>query len=221
MFGGATAFNQDISNWNISNVLNMSAMFYQATSFNQNISSWNTSNVTNMYGMFYQATSFDQNLGNWNISKVTDMEYMFTDVTLSTANYDAMLDKWSKQSVQPNVTFSGGNSKYCDVGEAGRNILTNATNNWTITDGGKNCSTLSVSKNTVSAWTLYPNPTQDRIEISGNTPVLNVQLFSITGKKMLTKDNTNSLSLKAVPKGMYLMKIRGENGTYTHKVIKQ
>ena len=66
------------------------------------------------------------------------MTAMFNGITLSTANYDSMLDSWSKQAVQSNVTFSGGNSKYCDLGEAGKAIL--AGKGWTITDGGKDTS---------------------------------------------------------------------------------
>ncbi|MBE33036.1 hypothetical protein CL647_02785 [bacterium] len=52
MFYGATAFNQDISNWNISNVTNMEYMFYNATSFNQDISSWNVDNVLDCNDIF-------------------------------------------------------------------------------------------------------------------------------------------------------------------------
>ena len=38
--------------WNVSNVKNMSNMFYGCKSFNQDISSWDVSNVTNMGSMF-------------------------------------------------------------------------------------------------------------------------------------------------------------------------
>ena len=41
----------------------MNDMFNGATSFNQNIGNWNTSNVQNMFGMFAEATSFNQT--NW------------------------------------------------------------------------------------------------------------------------------------------------------------
>ena len=91
-----------------------------------------------MFNLFYAATAFDQDLSNWDIGAVTNMTNMFTGVTLFTANYDSILDSWSKQVVQSNVTFSGGNSKYCDLGEAGRAVLTG--NGWTITDGGKDTS---------------------------------------------------------------------------------
>lgn len=60
---------------------------------------------------------------------------MFFGITLSTENYDEILNGWSTQTVNTNLLFSGGNSKYCS-GEVGRNILLGAPNNWTITDGG-------------------------------------------------------------------------------------
>ena len=44
-------FNGDISNWDVSNVVDMGFMFYDAE-FNGDISNWDVSNVTNMAGMF-------------------------------------------------------------------------------------------------------------------------------------------------------------------------
>ena len=62
VFAGKTTFNDDISNWDVSNVTTMLNMFNGATSFNKNISSWNVSKVANMTSMFQGATSFNQNL---------------------------------------------------------------------------------------------------------------------------------------------------------------
>ena len=39
--------------------------------FNSNISHWNVSNVTDMSVMFYYG-SFNQDISNWDVSKVTD-----------------------------------------------------------------------------------------------------------------------------------------------------
>ena len=53
-------FNADISGWDTSNVVDMSAMFESASLFDQDIGSWVTSKVTNMTRMFADASSFNQ-----------------------------------------------------------------------------------------------------------------------------------------------------------------
>jgi surface protein len=79
-----------ISQWNTSNVTDMSNMFYNANEFNEDIGNWNTSAVTNMKRMFYGATNFNQDIERnwvqpkgeeeynaWDTSKVTNMREMF------------------------------------------------------------------------------------------------------------------------------------------------
>ena len=129
-------FNQDISNWDVSSVTSMGAMFYNSQ-FNQDISGWNVSSVTIMYAMF-STSQFNQDISGWNVSSVTSMGGMFYNSQLSTANYDSLLIGWaSLPSLQTNVNFHAGSSRYCS-GESARNTLIN-THGWTITDGGKDC----------------------------------------------------------------------------------
>ncbi len=137
MFDGALAFNQDISDWNVSNVEYMNYMFHLASDFNQDISSWAVRNVNSMNSMFQDASSFNQNLGTWNVSNVVYMDDMFNGVTLSMANYDALLNGWNTLPLQNGVVFSGGNSQYCSGTDARENMIN--TYGWTITDGGQNC----------------------------------------------------------------------------------
>jgi len=54
----------------------------------------------------------------------------------SAANLDALYNGWSLLTLQPNETITFNTIKYTAAGQAGRNILTGAPNNWTITDGG-------------------------------------------------------------------------------------
>ena len=56
----------------------MQQMFLEASSFNQDIGNWNVSNVDNMYQMFKQ-TLFNQDIGNWDVSNVVTMYEMFDD----------------------------------------------------------------------------------------------------------------------------------------------
>lgn len=71
------------------------------------------------------------------MSNVINMSYMFYGLTLSTTNYSNILINWSALSLQDNVNFHGGNSKYSAgaATTARSNII--STYNWTITDGGQ------------------------------------------------------------------------------------
>jgi hypothetical protein len=59
-----------------------------------------------------------------------------TSSNYSAANLDSIYNKWSLLSVQPNEDINFNTIKYTSAGQAGRDILTSAPNNWTITDGG-------------------------------------------------------------------------------------
>lgn len=135
MFDKAANFNQDISSWNMAKVKYAQGMFRDAVSFNQDLSNWNTENLVIAQQMFKGAISFDQNIGSWNIEKVTNMDGMFAGVTLSSSNYDNILNSWSLQNIQSSVEFDGGDSQYCQSQEV-RQRMQDAFG-WVIVDGGK------------------------------------------------------------------------------------
>jgi surface protein len=135
-----TNFNGNIENWDVSAVTNMSSMFLGAATFNQDISTWNTGAVTAMAAMFQNATAFDQNLGSWDVANVTNfLQFMRgkSAATFSAANLDAIYNGWSASGVQPNCIITFQTAQYTVAGgQAGKNILLAAPNNWTIIDGG-------------------------------------------------------------------------------------
>ena len=82
MFMGASIFNRDISNWNMTKVNHIGFMFNTATAFNQPVGNWERTgstlgNVTNMRQTFRFTNFFNQDISNWNVNKVTDFGSMF------------------------------------------------------------------------------------------------------------------------------------------------
>ena len=106
MFCKALVFNQNIGQWDISNVTNMESTVQQGRAFNQNIGSWDTSSITNMsaclvplmylikisaLGMFLMCTKmeemfngasvFNGDISNLDTTSVTDMRDMFSSAS--------------------------------------------------------------------------------------------------------------------------------------------
>ena len=139
MFFNNYNFNRNIGEWDVSQVTDMAYMFYGATGFNQDVSDWDVSHVTSMYYLFKNATAFNQNLGNWDVSGVMSFDNMLNSAALSTANYDSLLIGWSALSLQSGMSFSAGDSRYCDGAIARQQIIDDF--GWTINDGGQHCPT--------------------------------------------------------------------------------
>jgi surface protein len=113
----------------------MAEMFDGATSFNQDIGNWNTSNVLDMNYMFNNATSFNRSL-NWNLAESVDLTSMFDNSGLNCASYTHILNYWSNLAVVPlNRNLGATNIQFGTDGQTARDFLVN-TKNWTIIDAG-------------------------------------------------------------------------------------
>ena len=61
-----------ISKWNTKYITNMDYIFSNST-FNDDISNWNVSNVTSMKNMFSCNYNFNYDISKWNVSNVENM----------------------------------------------------------------------------------------------------------------------------------------------------
>ena len=95
MFFNAAKFNQSLEHWDVSNVIDMTAMFTLAESFNQPLDRWDVSNVRYMSGMFMFADAFNQPLAHWYVSNVIDMSNMF----FSASSFNQPLEDWHTSDV--------------------------------------------------------------------------------------------------------------------------
>ena len=119
-------------------VTSMYGMFAFASAANPDTSNWDTSSVTSMSYMFEGATSANPDTSGWNVEAVNSMTDMFSGVTLPIASYDAMLIGFDAQTLNPSLSFHGGNSKYCNATSARTNMIN--SDGWSISDGGRDCS---------------------------------------------------------------------------------
>ncbi|WP_259058405.1 BspA family leucine-rich repeat surface protein [Salinibacter ruber] len=113
MFGGATSFNQDLNAWDVSSVKDFGGMFVDATSFNGRIENWDVSNATEVNIMFSGAQSFNRDIGSWNVSSVTNMGGMFENAT----SFNQDIGRWDVSSVTDmNGMFAGATAFNQNIG---------------------------------------------------------------------------------------------------------
>jgi surface protein len=115
-------FNGDISLWNVSNVTDMTRMFYECKNFNCDLSEWDVKKVENMTYMFvncknfegnglkYRKTNnlinttgtfkgcikFNEDISRWDMSEVSSVTEMFYNCE----NFDKNISDWDLKSVK-------------------------------------------------------------------------------------------------------------------------
>jgi len=119
MFDGATAMNQDIGDWDVSNVENLDGMF-RNTLFNQDISPWDVSNVSVFAFMFDGATAFNQDLSAWGtrLGSADNMASMFRGATA----FNGSIENWDVSTVTNMVGVFEGTAFNRDI------------NNWNVSN---------------------------------------------------------------------------------------
>jgi len=77
MFYGCTKFNEDLNDWNVTNVRTMKSMFYKCKNFDKPLNKWKNkmNNVEDMTSMFENCSKFNQDLSEWDLRQ-TDIKIL-------------------------------------------------------------------------------------------------------------------------------------------------
>lgn len=91
--------------WNTSSAINMKNMFREVNSPDIDFSDWDVSNVTNMSYMF-ASIDYRITVNGWNVSNVVDMSYMFADN--SWESMQIFINNWDiNDTVKTDYMFTG------------------------------------------------------------------------------------------------------------------
>jgi len=81
------------------------------------------------------------------------------------------------------------------------------------------CATSSVVENDIKGLNIHPNPTKDFLTITSHSDQFkNVQIFNLTGVKVLEVTTKNQINVSSLKQGVYLAKIQ-EMGKFSSRKI--
>ena len=154
-----------LDEWDVSNVMSISEMFYSsgyyATNWSVgNLSNWDTSNVVYMGSVFlwagYNATTFNiGNLDNWNTKNVENMNNLFQDAGYNATKWNVgNLSNWDTSNVTNmcQLFFRAGYSATTwNIGNLNNWDVSKVTNmEYMFDDAGRNATTWSIGN--LSSW---------------------------------------------------------------------
>jgi len=84
-------------------------------------------------------------------------------------------------------------------------------------------STLSQNKTTEVTFNIYPNPSQDVINIDSNCSLYQVELFDILGAKVVLKQHLkleSQIDIRHLSSGVYYLNVKSANSSLFKKFVK-
>lgn len=82
-------------------------------------------------------------------------------------------------------------------------------------------STLSTPEKTAIDFSIYPNPTTDKLYINKTQDLVKVEVINMNGQLVLSKEhNLDSINVVSLQNGGYFLKVYSNGGSMTKKFIK-
>ena len=99
-----------------------------------------------------------------------------------------------------------------------RCFQSNTLNYTAVSDG---CLLTSVDEITENEVSIYPNPTNDQLNIETERRFSEIKVFDVAGKLLLDQNFSNQINLGGFVAGLYLVELRDKDGIYRKKIIKE
>ena len=241
----------DINTWDVTNITDMSNLFYMQGSFNENIADWDTSNVTRMANMFMFCYSFNQDIGNWDTSNVTDMSNLFRMAT----SFNKDIGSWDTSNVTDMYgMFNGTDSFNRDIGAWDTSNVTNMNamfyfaasfnqniSSWCVTNITSEpsnfsgfsalsqsykpvwgtCPTASVDDQNQLEISIFPNPVTSIVALNSDKQY-DIEVYDIAGNKVMALSG-NTINMAHLSTATYIVNAidKETNEKLSYKVIKK
>lgn len=185
----------------------------------------------------------DDNGFNWKkknligIAPSAEIKYLITadnkNITLvSEAQKEIMIytstdsgNVWTPDT--PNVQLPSPTSSYAGIRAALYNnnifyaILPVAINGYQNQVFRSNPAAVSIPNIQKQALKVYPNPTSNVLTINGFVYENSIEVFSLTGQKLQTVQNGNTVDVSALERGIYVLKATDNDNTHTMRFVKE
>ena len=80
---------------------------------------------------------------------------------------------------------------------------------------------LSVIKNTLIDFSVYPSPTTGLLNVNSETTIIQIEIYNLLGQLVESNTNQNTIDISNVSQGVYFIKAKDEYGNIgTKKVVK-
>ena len=138
-----------------------------------------------------------------------DLTFSVSDPTNGTVSKDGAVVTYT-----PNTNFTGtdtftytANDGTIDSSEASITVTVTAVLNFDN----------EVSNNSIR---IFPNPTKDILFLEGNKNTVEISIYDLSGKKVISKMIANSINVRELTKGVYLIIISDRGHRFSFNFIK-
>lgn len=169
-----------------------------------------------MGSMIYVAKAFDQNLGTWKLNNLVVLDNMLGFSGLSCTNYDKTLIGWNDNDETPNnIKLLAYAMKYFNSNDARNNLIN--VKNWNIIGDTfiSYSSTNAFDNKAINVFKIYPNPTNDYLNIEMQEPArsgLTFRISDLTGRNVLEKQTVTgsqiqNIDARNLSSGFYFLQV--------------